>query len=319
MKSRSPRINGSFEERGISEENEMAAGNNTQFAEFLEAETKKSRGSLVPVKASVVERMLIKKAACGKLHPNPEDEFCDPSIGPNYEIISGYVDMIVREHTLQPHSWDEPLMVEKVHPSGYMILNGHHRWAAAIRAGMKRVPVAIVNLTQETDIEKMLQTSKHDKRVTLDLDEVVFCSDRDKLAEKPLPFPFSRMYKERIRQGIPALLHFLSKRGYDIWVYTAQYYSYDYIRAYFKRYSVKVDGIITGTARKTKADPEEIKRAESLFAARYAETIHIDNDMLLRTRRDTKEFEEYGLDCDPADWSHTVISVIEGLKDHGAQ
>lgn len=298
---------------------EIAAGIQSQFDVFLEKEVKKSRGILVPVKASLLERMLIRKTSAFKLHPNPEDEFSDPSIGPNYGIISGYVDMIVREHTLQPHSWDEPLMVQKVRPDGYMILNGHHRWAAAIRAGMKRVPVSIVNPTQETDIEKMLEASKHDKRVTLDLDEVVFCAERDGLTEKPLPFPFCKMYKERIRQGVPALLHFLAKQGYDVWVYTAAYYSYDYIRACFRHYSVRVDGIITGTGRKAKADPEEIQKTKNLFAARYAETIHIDNDMLLRTFRDSKAFEEYALDCGPADWSHTVRSVIERLKDHGAQ
>ena len=56
-----------------------------------------------------------------------------------------------------------------------MILNGHHRWAAALRLGFKTVPVKIVNLTQQTDIEKMLAASKHDKRVSLDLDETIFC------------------------------------------------------------------------------------------------------------------------------------------------
>ena len=67
---------------------------------------------------------------------------------------------------------DDPITVEKVHPDGYMILNGHHRWAAAMRVGIKMIPVKIVNLTNEVDIEKMLRASNNDKRATLDLDEV---------------------------------------------------------------------------------------------------------------------------------------------------
>ena len=295
------------------------AAKNMAFSEYLEAELKKYRGVLVPVKASFPERILVRKVAYRKLHPNPEDEFCFPSIGPNAGIITKYVNMILQYKTLQPHSWDDPIMVEKVRPDGYMILNGHHRWAAAVRTGLKRVPVSIVNLTQETDIKKMLELSKHDKRVTLDLDEVVFCSDKDVPMEKPLIFPFNKLYKERLRRGIPTLLHFLAKQGYDIWVYTARYYSFEYIQALFKRYSVKVDGIITGTARKEKSDAEARKRTGNLICAHYCETLHIDNDMLLRTRRDSKDFEEYSLNCDPADWSHAVMTVIKGLKEHGKQ
>ena len=36
---------------------------------------------------------------------------------------------------LTPEPWEEPLIVEKVHPEGYMLLNGHHRWAAALKTG----------------------------------------------------------------------------------------------------------------------------------------------------------------------------------------
>ncbi|MCR4831375.1 MAG: hypothetical protein K5883_07980 [Pseudobutyrivibrio sp.] len=55
-----------------------------------------------------------------------------------------------------------------------MILNGHHRWAVALRLGYSNIPVKIVNLTHESDIKQILSNSTHDKRVTMDLDEVVF-------------------------------------------------------------------------------------------------------------------------------------------------
>ena len=32
----------------------------------------------------------VRSVSCSKLHPNPNDEFCDPEIGPNYSIISCY-------------------------------------------------------------------------------------------------------------------------------------------------------------------------------------------------------------------------------------
>ena len=287
---------------------------NTQLSEFLASEIEQYKGVLVPVKAGFLERVFVRKVPTDSLHPNPDDEFCDPDIGPNYGIVTDYVKTINRFGTLMPDPEDEPIIVEKVHPDGYMILNGHHRWAAALSTGLYKVPVSIVNLTHEIDIEKMIRESKHDRQVTLDLDEVVFCSDEDTLAEKSLPFPYNKLYKERIRYGIPALLHLLSVQGYDVWVYTAKYYSYEYIRAYFKKYSVKLDGIITGTALKTSNRMDEKKRTEKLFANQYSETLHIDENAILRTRRKSGEFEEYPIEAEPSDWSRIVMTILERMK-----
>ena len=61
------------------------------FQVFLDKEVNKVKGIYYPVKAGFLRRVLIRKALCRKLHPNPDDEFCDPGIGPNYGIISNYV------------------------------------------------------------------------------------------------------------------------------------------------------------------------------------------------------------------------------------
>jgi len=52
---------------------------------------KKYGDIMVPVQAGLPERLLVRKAPVSKLHPNPDDEFCNPSIGPNYKIISNPV------------------------------------------------------------------------------------------------------------------------------------------------------------------------------------------------------------------------------------
>ncbi len=287
----------------------MASEN--EFMRFLQEKIKAYEGVLLPVKASQAERLLTKKVPINKLHPNPDDEFCMPSIGPNYGIINDYVEKFKRCSEIQIGIYDEPLMVEKVHPDGYMILNGHHRWAAALRLGIKNVPVKIVNLTQQTDIEKMLAASKHDKRVSFDLDETIFCGEND-IAEKPLGFPGNKIYKEKIRRGIPALMHYFSTNGYDLWVYSSNYYSLDYISSYFKKYSVKVDGIITGTARKEKRFSEMKKKADKIIAGKYNETIHIDRDLIVKTYKDSSSFEEFWVDPDSASWAKDVVRCIKG-------
>ena len=63
----------------------------TDFSAFLEKEVNKVRWLSYPVKAGFLRRVFVRKADCSKLHPNPNDEFCQPAIGPNYEIITRYM------------------------------------------------------------------------------------------------------------------------------------------------------------------------------------------------------------------------------------
>ena len=156
----------------------------------------------------------------------------------------------------------QALIVERMRPDGYVLLNGHHRWEAALRMGVRRVPIRIVNLTQAADIQQDLKNAKHQKRVALDLDEVVFLSDRAEEAEKEPSFPLNRLFSERLRPGVPALLHHLKTIGYDIWGYTAKYYSMEYIRRLFKCYRVQVDGVVTGAGRRGLANADEKKKLE---------------------------------------------------------
>ena len=293
------------------------AGSNTAFDEFIASEVKKYKGVYVPVKAGILQRALIRWAPCASLHPNPDDEFCSPKVGPNYQIISEYMYSFRLERQSSKQYCEEPLIVEKIRPDGYMILNGHHRWAAALQLGFRRIPIEIVDLTQEMDIRNILQYSKHDKRVTLDLDEVVFRPEGDDPAEKPLPFPLRNIYKQRLRLGIPALFHYLNKKGYDIWVYSAGYYSADYIQRLFRKYGVHVNGVVTGTGRKTGENKETRRELEALITAKYPETVHIDDAAVLRIFSQTKQVEEYNLGEGTEAWSKRVIDVMETFKHHG--
>ena len=293
------------------------AGTNTAFDEFIAEEVKKYKGIYVPVKAGILRRAILRKARLSRLHPNPDDEFCMPKVGPNYRIISEYM----QSFRLAAHTRDyceEPLTVEKVRPDGYLILNGHHRWAAALRMGFARIPIRIVDLTQDTDIKTILKNTKHDKRVTLDLDEVVFRKEGEGPLEKPLPFPAGRVYKERLRLGVPALFHYLNTRGYDIWVYSAGYYSFDYIQRLFRKHHAHICSAVTGTARKTADNNEASKKElETMIANTYQHTVHIDNDMLLRISSRTREIEEHEITGAPEEWSRRVMEIMEKIEKHG--
>ena len=291
----------------------------TEFDTFLAGEVAKVKGTYYPVKAGLLRRIFVRSLPLRRLHPNPNDEFCFPEIGPNYEIMTRY-EREFRGHreTRDPLQREgiEPLDVTKTAPDGYMILNGHHRWGAARRIGMDRIPVRICDLTQRADIQKMLDKAGFSRRAVLDLDEVVFCAEGDPCAEKPLSRLRRRIFPERLRKGIPALLYTLNKGGWDIWIYTARYYSLDYLRRYFRQYRIYVTGIVTGTGRKGPAGTDTLKELERILSEKYESSAHIGDKVVLRTFRDSKEFADYPLSGSPETWSREVLDVFDEMKKH---
>ena len=289
-----------------------------ELDKYIAEEIAKYKGICFPVKSSVLRRLVVRKERCNKLHPNPDDEFSMPEIGPSYRIISEY-EKKFRTIALHPYSGmkeeNDPIVIEKMHPEGYMIINGHHRWAAFLRLGYPKIPVKIVNLTHENDIAQMIKQGKHDKRVTLDFDEVVLGKEGVDPLEKKLMFPFNLEYKERLRAGIPALFNLMSKKGYDIWVYSANFYSLDYLQQLFRKYHVKVDGFVTGTAKKNNSSKEAKARIEKLISEKYRSTLHIDRDMVLQTFSGSKDFNEFTIDTTRTYWSDEVMTIVGKIED----
>ena len=291
------------------------AGSKSLFDEYLAQEVENSKGVFFPVKTGILSRLLIREARCDDLHPNPEDEFCSPQIGPNYKIISAYQQQYVDALKMSQHYYEgEPIIVERTHPDGYRIINGHHRWAAALRTGQAKIPIRVVNLTHEEDVKKILENSRHTKRAAIDLDEVIFRREGEAPLERPLPFPWSRLYKERIRLGVPALFHLLAQNGYDIWLYSAQYYSTDYIQNLFRRYHVRVDGVITAIGKRAHAAGDAGKKLEKQITDKYQYTLHIDNETVLQIFSGSKEFRDFPLGGESADWSKEVMDAVETIE-----
>lgn len=291
----------------------MGKNAGTEFDEFIAKEIKTYAGVAMPVKAGLLNRFFVSKAACKKLHPNPDDEFSIPSVGPSYRIISDYEKKFIHNENTNGSYYDgeEPIMVEKIRPDGYMILNGHHRWAAAVRLGKPRIPVKVINVTHEQEIRDIIKNSNHDKRVTLDLDEVVFWNENNGPAEKALPFPMNRFYKDKLRLGIPALFNAFNKSGYDIWIYSSKFYSTDYIQNLFKKYHVHVTGIITGTSKRKQLKDDK-NAIQDLYSKKYLVTLHVDDDVVLMIDNKTKDFQEFNINGEE-NWSKAVMDIIKGL------
>ena len=91
-------------------------------------------------KASLWERLTTRKVDVNDLHANPLDEFSNPRIGPSDSAVARYIKEINTTGGLS-----ESIEVQKLSTGGYEIVNGHHRWLAAQKAGLKKVPIQIKN------------------------------------------------------------------------------------------------------------------------------------------------------------------------------
>ncbi len=292
----------------------------TQLEEYVAKDIEERKGVSIPVHAGLLERLLIRKVSCKKLHPNAEDEFSIPSVGPSHKIISNYESKFRTAMKRGEPLFDDPLIVEKLRPSGYLLLNGHHRWAAAMRCNVKKVPVRIINYASESDIKTILKKSQHDKRVTVDLDEVIFRSpDYEFLEKKAFTFPLSLRFKQRVRLGVPALFYYFAQHGYDIWVYASDFYSIDDIQKFFKAYSVRVDGIITGVGKREQNNSESERRMKELINNKYQMTLHVDNDAIIETHNNAKGFEEYEINASGEEWSQKAIAIVEEIEKNAAR
>ena len=87
-------------------------------------------------------------------------------------------------------------------------------------------------------------------------------------------------------------------------------------REYFYYYTVKIDGIVTGTGRKSKGFAEERKSIEQLVRERYEQTLHIDRRTVLRTFAGSKDFEEYPVEEGAFGWAQTVKSIIRRFENN---
>ena len=81
---------------------------------------------------------------------------------------------------------------------------------------------------------------------------------------------------------------------------------------------MRIDGIVTGTSRKSKGFAEERKNIEQLVKERYKQTLHIDRRTVLHTFAGSNTFEEYPVEEGTFGWAQTVKSIIRKIENNEA-
>ena len=120
-------------------------GLRSSFYNYVQDDLEAYDGKREVVRTNLVERLIVRKISPKEMHVNPEDEFADPDIGPSDRIINEYMQEIPQLYMGNDPIFQSPIVVYKMAQDGYLILNGHHRWAAAIKYGLSKVRATIMN------------------------------------------------------------------------------------------------------------------------------------------------------------------------------
>lgn len=264
------------------------------------------------IKAGLIERYTIRAMHPLKMHANPNDEFSQPAIGPNFEIISGYVKAVRQAQIHGLPIFEEPIIVEKLEGDGYLLLNGHHRWFAALRMSVGKVAVRIVNLVHEEDMSRMISSTDNNRRIVFDLHEVLLTEDEKDL-EPIRDTLFAKRIKERLRAGAGEVIRRYQAAGYDVWIYTTSYDSEEYINNFFSMYELTVNGIVNGISEKRHSKTDEAERIKKMMAEKYIQALNVDNEGAVLIDSVTKNFEQYSFDNCGQTWSESVIALLDKL------
>lgn len=262
-----------------------------------------------PVRSSILARLLIRRLPTNALHPNPNDEFCDPKIGPNEGIVSNYIDAFGKriKRGYRPVVEDK-LTVEKLSTGGYMLLNGHHRWMAASKMKLTPLPVHVVNTIPDEDILAKLNGSDRQMCVSFDLDEVLLTDRGSKLADHALPFPYGVIFKRTLRKNAGILITELQRLGFDVWVYSGSGISAEEITRLLSLHRAKVDGMVNCTRGKKSAS--NLKQA---FRQKYRLSIHINNESVLWVNTATHEYDSIAI-TEGVNWADDAFVKVRDLE-----
>ncbi len=151
-------------------------------------------------------------------------------------------------------------------------------------------------------------------RVSFDLDEVLFVSPETHKTEPPLPFPFNKIYKERLRLGTPDLVKALQDMGYEVWVYTSSFRTESYIKHLFRGYGVRFDGIVNGTRHLKEVQGNKKQILPQKMPSKYRISLHIDDESVICSLGREYGFDAYQLDAQDDDWKEKVIERAQQIR-----
>lgn len=151
-------------------------------------------------------------------------------------------------------------------------------------------------------------------RVSFDLDDTLFVDPAKFSTEKALPFPFGKLYRERLRLGTIALFKYLKENGIEAWIYTTSFRSERYIRGLFRHYGIRLCEVVNGERHAREVQRGKGEALPSKYPGKYRIDLHIDDDISVKQNGDTYGFRVLIVGTEDGQWTEKIIKRIEEIR-----
>ncbi|MBO5496908.1 MAG: HAD family hydrolase [Clostridia bacterium] len=151
-------------------------------------------------------------------------------------------------------------------------------------------------------------------RVSFDLDDVLFVPPEKYETEPMPPFPYKRMFSERLRKGTVKLIHTLQERGFEVWIYTSSYRSEAYLRTLFRGYGIRFDGIINAQRHLKEVQRNRRERLPQKLPNYYRISLHIDDEKVVRENAVRYGYRVLRVYEPDEKWAEKVLSEAERIR-----
>ncbi len=134
------------------------------------------------------------------------------------------------------------------------------------------------------------------------------------MTEPPPTYPRNLIFKERLRLGTPTLIRRLQELGYEVWIYTSSERSERYIRALFRCYGVRLDGIVNADRHQREVQRNNKTPLPQKLPNHYRISLHVDDESVVCSWGRTYGYEAYQLNAQDDDWMEKIIARAEEIR-----
>ena len=153
-------------------------------------------------------------------------------------------------------------------------------------------------------------------KISFDLDETLFVDPQKVPTEPELKFPYSMIYKDKLRKGAVELLTEINRSEWELWIYTTSNRSENYIRRLFRHYGITVDSIVNAVRHE-----KEAARGRANFPSKYPSVyridLHVDDEKSVYENGIAYGFRVYRITNDDAAWADNLRREMKRLENNG--
>jgi hypothetical protein len=145
-------------------------------------------------------------------------------------------------------------------------------------------------------------------RISFDIDDTLVC-DSSVPTEQFVPRWRRRQYPELMRRGTRSLMQALAERGCSIWVYTTSRREPGYLRRWFRRVGVDLDGVVTQAEHEAAIG----YRGPSKCPPAFGIAMHVDDSHGVALEGELHGFHVVVIDPNDEQWAERVLDAVDAL------